>query len=156
MPRGGHIKKRQIIPDPKFNSQLVTRFINCIMRDGKKSSAESIFYKALDIIQDKAKEDPLQVFKQAVTNTKPVLEVKSRRVGGSTYQIPVDVRPNRRVALSIRWLISFARQRKEHSMQERLAAELLDAYNKRGVTIKKKEDTHRMAEANKAFAHYRW
>jgi small subunit ribosomal protein S7 len=126
------------------------------MKDGKKSSAESIFYKALDIIQDKVKDDPLQIFKQAVSNAKPVLEVKSRRVGGSTYQIPVDVRPDRRIALGIRWLISFARQRKEHSMQERLAAELLDAYNKRGATIKKKEDTHRMAEANKAFAHYRW
>ena len=156
MSRARHIKKRRITPDPKFHSQLVARFINSIMKDGKKSLAESILYKALDIIQTKIKEEPLQVFKQAVYNTKPVLEVKSRRVGGSTYQIPVEVRPDRRVALSIRWLISFARQRNEHSMQERLAAELLDAYNKRGATIKKKEDTHRMAEANKAFAHYRW
>ena len=156
MPRCKHIRKRQTIPDPKFNSKLVTRFINCIMKGGKKSLAESIFYKALDIIQAKTKDDPLQVFNQAVTNIKPVLEVKSRRVGGSTYQVPVEVRPDRRIALSIRWLIDFARKRSENSMQERLAAELLDAYNKRGTTIKKREDTHRMAEANKAFAHYRW
>lgn len=156
MPRCKHIKKRQTIPDPKFNSKLVTRFINYIMRDGKKSLAESMFYKALDTIQVKTKEDPLQVFTQAVNNVKPVLEVKSRRVGGSTYQVPVEVRPDRRIALGMRWLIGFARKRGEHSMQERLASELLDAYNKRGLTIKKKEDTHRMAEANKAFAHYRW
>jgi small subunit ribosomal protein S7 len=156
MPRRKNVEKREVLPDPKFNNKLVTKFINCLMRDGKKSLAESIFYKALDIIQTKLNEDPLQVFKQAVQNAKPVVEVKSRRVGGSTYQIPVDVRPARRVSLSIRWLINFARQRKEHTMQERLAAELLDAYHNRGTTIKKKEDTHRMAEANKAFAHYRW
>ncbi len=156
MPRWKLIKKSRVLPDPKFNSKLAARFINCVMKDGKKSLAESILYKALDIIQNKTKEDPLVIFKQAVSNAKPVLEVKSRRVGGSTYQIPVDVRPDRRVALAMRWLIGFARQRSENSMEERLAAELLDAYNKRGATIKKKEDTHKMAEANKAFAHYRW
>jgi small subunit ribosomal protein S7 len=156
MSRRRNIEKREILPDPKFNNKLVAKFINGLMRDGEKSLAESIFYKALDIIQEKLNEDPLEVFKRAVENAKPVVEVKSRRVGGSTYQVPVDVRAARRTSLSIRWLIGFARQRKEHTMQERLAVELMDAYNKRGVTIKKKEDTHRMAEANKAFAHYRW
>ncbi len=156
MPRRKYAKKREIIPDPKFNNRLVARFINSLMRDGKKCLAESIFYKALDIIQDKTKEEPLGVFRQAINNIKPALEVKSRRVGGSTYQVPVEVRPNRRMSLAMRWLINYARQRKEHSMQERLAAELLDAFNNKGATVKKKEDTHRMAESNKAFAHYRW
>ncbi len=156
MPRWKLIKKSRVQPDPKFKSKMVARFINCIMKDGKKSLAESILYRALDIIQDKTQEDPLVVFQQAMSNAKPVLEVKSRRVGGSTYQIPVEVRPDRRVALAMRWLIDFARKRSENSMDERLAAELLDAYNKRGSTIKKKEDTHKMADANKAFAHYRW
>jgi small subunit ribosomal protein S7 len=156
MPRRKNIEKRVVLPDPKFKSKLVTKFINCLMKKGKKSLAESILYKSLDIIQAKTGEDPIEVFKQAVENAKPVVEVKSRRVGGSTYQVPVDVRPRRRESLSIRWLTTYARQRKEHTMQDRLAIELLDAYNKRGTTIKKKEDTHRMAEANKAFAHYRW
>jgi len=156
MPRRREVERREILPDPKFGSRLVAKFINCLMRDGKKSLAESIFYKALDIIEAKTKEDPLKIFKQAVENVKPVIEVKSRRVGGSTYQIPVDVRPERRTSLAIRWLIAYARSRKEHTMQDRLALELLDAAHNRGAAVKKKEDTHRMAEANKAFAHYRW
>ena len=156
MPRRKYAKKREIIPDPKFNNRLVARFINSLMRDGKKCLAESIFYKALDIIQDKTKGDPLTVFKQAVANVKPMLEVKSRRVGGSTYQIPVDVRQSRRTALAIRWLINFSRQRKGQAFYKSLATELMDAANKKGSAVKKKEDTHRMAEANKAFAHYRW
>lgn len=149
--------KRTVLPDPKYNSVLVAKFINCLMRDGKKSIAEKIFYSALDIIRERTgNRDVLAVFNKAVSNAKPVLEVKSRRVGGSTYQVPVEVRPERRTTLSIRWIIESARQRGEKSMQERLAAELLDAANNRGNAIKKKEDTHKMAEANKAFAHYRW
>jgi len=150
-------EKRNVLPDPKYNSVLVAKFINCLMKEGKKSIAENIFYGALDLIRDRTgNRDVLAVFNKAVSNAKPVLEVKSRRVGGSTYQVPVEVRPERRTALSIRWLIEYARQRGEKSMQERLAAELLDAANNKGNTIKKKEDTHKMAEANKAFAHYRW
>lgn len=149
-------EKREILPDPKYNSKLVSRFISVILKDGKKSTAEKIFYGALDILTEKTGADPLKVFKTAVENVKPLLEVKPRRVGGATYQVPMEVRPHRKVALALRWIISYARDRKEKTMRERLAAELLDAYNNTGSSIKKKEDTHRMAEANRAFAHYRW
>lgn len=156
MPRRREVPKREVLPDPKFNNKLVSKFITGLMYCGKKSLAESIFYNAMDIVQDKTKSDPLVVFKQAVANVKPVLEVKSRRVGGSTYQIPVEVRSDRRIALAIRWLIYFSRQRKGRPMDECLAMEILDAANNKGPAVKKREDTHKMAEANKAFAHYRW
>jgi small subunit ribosomal protein S7 len=156
MPRKGEVPKRDILPDPKYKSKLVSKFINCMMNDGKKSVSESIMYKAFEIIEIKTKEPPLKIFEKAMDNVKPIIEVKSRRVGGSTYQVPVEVRRSRRRALGIRWLIAFARKRSEKTMPERLAAELMDAANQRGAAIKKKEDTHRMAEANKAFAHYRW
>ena len=156
MPRRREVKKREILPDPKYREVLVAKFIDVLMRRGKKSLAEGIFYDSLEILKDKSKDDPLKVFKQAMDNVKPVVEVKSRRVGGATYQVPVEVRPNRRTSLASRWIIQFAKERPEKSMQERLAAEFLDAANNRGAAIKKKEDTHRMAEANKAFAHYRW
>lgn len=156
MARRREAEKREILPDPKYNSKLVSRFINVIMKDGKKSVAEKIFYGALDIIKDKTGSDPLKVFKTAVDNVKPVLEVKPRRVGGATYQVPMEVKPQRRIALALRWIATYARARKEKTMKERLAAELLDAYNNTGSSIKKKEDTHKMAEANRAFAHYRW
>ena len=149
-------EKREILPDPRFQSTLVTKFINSMMHDGKKSKAENIFYRSLAIVEEKTGQPALNVFKQAVNNAKPALEVKSRRVGGATYQVPVEVRPDRRTALALRWLIGFARERSEKTMQERLAAELIAAYRNEGSTIKKKEDTHRMAEANRAFAHYRW
>ncbi len=156
MPRRRVVQKRAILPDPKFGDKLVAKFINNIMRCGKKSNAETILYKAFDTIQEKTKQDPLKIFKQAVENTKPVLEVRSRRVGGATYQVPIEVRYERRQSLAIRWLLGFSLKRNEHSMHEKLAAELLDAANNRGATIKKREDTHKMADANKAFAHYRW
>ncbi|MEW6686430.1 MAG: 30S ribosomal protein S7 [Candidatus Edwardsbacteria bacterium] len=156
MPRRRRPVKREILPDPKYHDLLVTQFVNCIMRRGKKNLAERIFYNALDLIAEKTKQDPLAIFRQAVNNAKPVLEVKPRRVGGATYQVPVEVRSNRRIALAIRWLITFTKQRPEHTMEERLAGELLAASKNEGATIKKKEDTHRMAEANKAFAHYRF
>ncbi len=156
MPRGGAVTKREVLPDPLYNSQLVTKFVNCLMRDGKKSVAEKILYDALEIIRERGEEDPLKVFKKAIENVKPAVEVKSRRVGGSTYQVPVEVRPNRRLALSLRWLLNSAQSRGEKTMKQRLAGELMDAAQNRGVAIKKREDTHRMAEANKAFAHYRW
>ena len=156
MPRRREVPKREIIPDPKYQSRLVAKFVNGLMRRGKKSTAEQIMYNALDIIADRTKEDPVRVFEKAVDLSKPMVEVKSRRVGGSTYQVPVEIRPERRTALSIRWLIGFARSRGEKSMHAKLAAELMDAANGRGASVKKKEDTHRMAEANKAFAHYRW
>jgi small subunit ribosomal protein S7 len=156
MPRRREVPKRDILPDPKFSNKLVGKFMNCLMEEGKKSVAELIMYGAFDIIKDKTGGDPLKVFKSAVENVKPAVEVKSRRVGGASYQVPVDIRPSRRVALGIRWLITFARKRGEKTMRERLAAELMDAANNTGTSIKKKEDTHRMAEANKAFAHYRW
>ncbi|MBW1742877.1 MAG: 30S ribosomal protein S7 [Deltaproteobacteria bacterium] len=156
MPRKREIPKRPTMPDPKYKSKLVSKFINCLMVDGKKSVAESILYDALGIIETKIKEPPLKVFEKAMENAKPRVEVKSRRVGGSTYQVPVEVRSTRQTALGIRWLISFARKRPEKSMSQRLAAELMDAAGHRGATMKKREDTHRMAEANKAFAHYRW
>jgi len=156
MPRRGLIPKREVLPDPLFQSPLVTRFINCMMIQGKKSTAEQIFYGAMETVQERTKEDPLKVFRRAIDNVKPALEVKSRRVGGSNYQVPIEVRPQRRMALAMRWLIGYARQRSEKSMHEKLANELMDAAAGRGAAFKKKEDTHRMAEANKAFAHYRW
>jgi small subunit ribosomal protein S7 len=156
MPRRKVAVKRPVMPDPFFEEALVTRFINSIMRDGKKSTAEKIFYGAMDIIRARSNDDPLKVFKRAVDNVKPYLEVKSRRVGGATYQVPIEVRSERSVALSIRWLINNARARRENTMKERLAAEFMDASNNTGASVKKKEDTHKMAEANKAFSHYRW
>ena len=156
MPRKGDVPKRQILPDPKYHDVVVAKFVNNLMRRGKKSLAERVFYNAMDIIAAKTEEDPLSVFKKALENVRPQVEVKSRRVGGSTYQVPVEVRPGRRQALAMRWLILYARGRGEDSMDRRLAAELMDAANNRGTAVKKREDTHRMAEANKAFAHYRW
>jgi small subunit ribosomal protein S7 len=148
--------RREILPDPKYGSRLVAKFVNMMMKGGKKSISERIMYGALASMEDRAKQDALKLFKSAVDNCKPAVEVKSRRVGGSTYQVPVEVRPDRRVALSMRWLIGAARRRAEKSMAEKLAGELLDASNNRGTAVKKREDTHKMAEANKAFAHYRW
>jgi len=156
MPRRREVPKRVIAPDPKYNSVLAAKFINGLMRKGKKSLARRIFYDALDVIEKRTKKDPFKIFEQAVENVKPIVEVRSRRVGGATYQVPVEVRPERRQALAIRWLVGFARKRNEKSMALRLAGEILDAYNERGGAFKKREDTHRMAEANKAFAHYRW
>jgi small subunit ribosomal protein S7 len=156
MPRGRTVPKRSWEPDPQYNSTLVTRFINALMLKGKKSVSEDIFYKAMEQIRERTGEDPSAVFNRAISNVKPVLEVKPRRVGGSTYQIPIEVPQRRRTALAIRWLITFTRKRHEKTLTEKLAAELIDAANNTGATIKKKEDTHRMAEANKAFAHYRW
>jgi len=156
MPRRREIAKRDVLPDPKYGSKLVAKFINNIMRKGKRSVAEQILYESFDIIAQRSKQDPLEIFQKALDNVKPVLEVKSRRVGGSTYQVPVEVRSSRRVALAIRWIISYSQARSEKSMTQKLAGELMDAANNRGASVKKKEDTHRMAEANKAFAHYRW
>ncbi|MGE5529642.1 MAG: 30S ribosomal protein S7 [Patescibacteria group bacterium] len=156
MPRRGSISKREITPDPFHNSRLVTQFINKIMYSGKRGVAERIFYAALERIKEKTGKDPIETFQQAVKNVMPVLEVKPRRVGGATYQVPVEVRPERRTALAIRWLVTNARNRAERTMEEKLAGELLDAAQGLGNSIKKKEDTHKMAEANKAFAHYRW
>ena len=156
MPRRREVATREVPPDPKYKSPLVSKFINSIMLRGKKSVAEGILYGAMEIIQERTKEDPLKVFEKAVNNVKPVLEVRSRRVGGATYQVPTEVRPERRTALAIRWIRTYARERSEKSMKEKLAAELIDAANNRGGAIKKREDVHKMAEANKAFAHYRW
>ena len=156
MPRRRVAEKREILPDPKYNSKVVSKFISIIMEHGKKSTAENICYGAFDVIKDKTGNDPLKVFKAALENVKPVLEVKPRRVGGATYQVPIEIRPQRRMALAFRWLITYSRGRGEKTMRERLAGELLDAFNNSGSSIKKKEDTHKMAEANKAFAHYRW
>jgi small subunit ribosomal protein S7 len=156
MPRRRDVPKRKITPDPKYKDKLVAKFTNSVMLGGKKSVAEGIVYGAFDIIQSRFKEDPLEVFRKALDNVKPKLEVKSRRVGGATYQVPVEVRPERRVSLAMRWIVLYSRDRGEKSMRERLAAELVDASQMRGNTIKKKDDTHKMAEANKAFAHYRW
>jgi len=156
MPRRREIAKREILPDPKYNSVLVAKFINNLLKKGKKSVANSIMYGAFDIISERTKDVPLDVFQRAVDNVKPVLEVKSRRVGGSTYQVPTEVSQSRRMALAIRWLIGSARNRSEKTMREKLAGELLDAANNRGVAVKKREDTHKMAEANKAFAHFRF
>ncbi|MBW2576411.1 MAG: 30S ribosomal protein S7 [Deltaproteobacteria bacterium] len=156
MPRRREVPERIIIPDSKYNNKLVSKFIKSIMRDGKKSTAEKILYDAFDIIEKKTKESSVKIFEQAIENVKPMIEVKSRRVGGSTYQVPTEIRPSRKTALGIRWIIGFARKRSEKGMVDKLAAEFLDASNKRGAAVKKKEDTHKMAEANKAFAHYRW
>lgn len=157
MARRRTAEKREILPDPKFNDILVSRFVNCLLRRGKKSLAERVFYSALDTIGEKIKdEEPLRVFKKAVDNAAPHLEVRSRRVGGATYQVPVEVSHSRRLALSMRWLIGNAKSRPGKSMAEKLTAELLDAYGSQGGAVKKKEEVHRMAEANKAFAHYRW
>ena len=156
MPRRREVKKRDIIPDSKYRDVLVQKFINRMMLNGKKSLAEKIFYQAMDEIEKKAKEDPLKVFKKAVENIKPMIEVKSRRVGGATYQVPVEVRSARRTSLALRWIVKYTRTRGERGMVKKLAGELLDAANNKGASIKKKEDTHKMAEANKAFAHYRW
>ncbi len=148
-------QKRKVLPDPKYKEELVTKFVNCMMKHGKKSAAEKAFYGAMEVIESQGIE-PIDIFKDAVENSKPMLEVKSRRVGGSNYQVPIEIRPDRRQALAIRWLIEFARKRSGKSMKERLASEFVDAANKRGATIKRREDVHKMAEANKAFAHYRW
>lgn len=156
MPRRREVPKRQIIPDPVYRDKLVAKFMNAIMLHGKKSTAEGILYGAFDIISDRFKEEPLDVFRRALDNVKPKLEVKSRRVGGANYQVPVEVRPERRVALAMRWLVQYSRARGEKTMRERLAAEFIDASQNRGGAVKKKDDTHRMADANKAFAHYRW
>ncbi len=156
MPRKGKVPKRDILPDPKYHSKLISKFVHGIMWEGKKSTAETILYDALDIVGKKLSEEPLKIFERAVENVKPVLEVRSRRVGGSTYQVPVEIRPERRQALAIRWIIQYARSRSEKSMKEKLAAEFMDAASNRGSSVKKREDTHKMAEANKAFAHYRW
>jgi len=156
MPRRREVPVRPILPDAKFENKLVAKFIKSIMRDGKKSTAEKILYGAFDIIEEKTKESPVKLFEQAVENVRPQIEVKSRRVGGSTYQVPTEMRPSRRTALGIRWIIGFARKRSEKGMASKLAAELMDAASNRGASVKKREDTHKMAEANKAFAHFRW
>ena len=156
MPRRREVEKRKILPDPKFQDRLVAKFINDLMRQGKKSTAEQICYGAFGQVEAKLKDDPLKIFKKALDNVKPVVEVKSRRVGGATYQVPVEVRQDRRVALAMRWLIEYSRGRGEKTMMEKLAGEIMDAANNRGNAVKKREDTHKMAEANKAFAHYRW
>ncbi|MEF3698955.1 30S ribosomal protein S7 [Desulfolutivibrio sp.] len=156
MPRKGPVPKRSVLPDPKYGSQLITKFINRLMHDGEKSIAEGLFYRAVDVLAEKAGEDPLKAFEKALGNVRPHMEVKPRRVGGATYQVPMEVRPERQVTLAIRWVINYARSRGEKGMADKLSGELLDAYNNRGGAVKKREDTHRMAEANKAFAHYRW
>jgi small subunit ribosomal protein S7 len=156
MSRRSKAIKREIIPDYKFNEKLITQFISCLMKSGKRSTAERIFYDSVEMIADKSGQEGLELFRKAVNNVKPVLEVRSRRVGGATYQVPVEVRPNRRTALAIRWIISYANARSGHTMADKLAGELLAASNNEGASIKKKEDTHKMAEANKAFAHFRW
>ena len=156
MPRRREVPKREVLPDPLYQSQLVTKFISSVMKCGKKSTGEGIFYGAMKQIEGKTQDDPLKTFKKALENVKPALEVKSRRVGGSTYQVTVEVKPNRRMSLAIRWIINYSQARGEKTMQDKLAGELLDAANNRGNSVKKREDTHKMAEANKAFAHYRW
>ena len=156
MSRRHRAEKREIVPDPKYKNEVVTKFMNSVMHDGKKSVAEAIVYGAMGIIETKTKQDPLGVFRQALDNVMPQIEVRSRRVGGATYQVPVEVRPDRRQALAIRWLLTAARGRNEKTMTEKLSGELLDAANNRGNAVKKREDTHRMAEANRAFSHYRW
>ena len=156
MPRRGNIAKRDVLPDPLYNSKLVTRLINSVMYDGKKGVAQKIVYDAFDIVKEKTGKDPLEAFEAAMENIMPVLEVKARRVGGATYQVPIEVRPERRETLGLRWVTLYARNRSERTMKERLAGEILDAINEQGGAFKKREDTHKMAEANKAFAHYRW
>ena len=156
MPRKGYIAKREVLPDPVYNSKVVTKLVNNIMLNGKKSVAQKIVYGAFDIVKEKEQRDPLEVFEEALNNIMPVLEVKARRVGGATYQVPLEIRPERRQTLGLRWFVTYARNRHEKTMAEKLAGELIDAVNGNGGAFKKKEDTHRMAEANKAFAHYKW
>lgn len=156
MPRKGYVEKRDVLPDPLYNDKIVTKLINKIMFDGKKGVAQQICYGAFELINNKTGKDPLDVFQQALNNIMPVLEVKGRRVGGATYQVPMEVRPERRLSLGLRWLVLYARKRNERTMVERLAGEILDALNNTGGAVKKKDETHKMAEANKAFAHYRW
>lgn len=156
MPRKGHVSKREKLPDPKYNDLVVERLINRVMLDGKKSTASRIVYGAFDLIESRMKEEALKVFHKAMDNVKPELEVKARRVGGATYQVPVEVRLNRKLSLAIRWILKYAKERSERTMIEKLAGEIIDAYNNKGGSVKKREDTHKMAEANKAFAHYRW
>ena len=156
MPRRGNVPKRDVLPDPLYNSRFVTKLINGIMLDGRKGVAQKVVYGAFDIIRNKTGKEPLEVFTQAMENIMPVLEVKARRVGGATYQVPIEVRPERRQTLGLRWLVSYSRKRGEKTMRERLAGELLDASNNLGSSVKKREDTHKMAESNRAFAHYRW
>jgi small subunit ribosomal protein S7 len=162
MPRKGEVPKRKVLPDPKFTDapadtrRRITKFVNVVMSDGKKATAEQIVYKALDLVAERAKDDPLKVWERALSNVRPKVEVKSRRVGGSTYQVPVDVRPDRSLALGMRWLVEYARDRGEKTMIDRLANEIVDAAQNRGNAVKKREDVHKMADANKAFAHYRW
>ncbi|KUG03182.1 ssu ribosomal protein s7p (s5e) [hydrocarbon metagenome] len=156
MPRKGPVPKRDVLPDPIYNSKIFTKLVNQIMWDGKKSVAESICYGALEIVEKKLSKDPMEVFEVAMKNITPILEVRARRVGGANYQVPIEVRPDRRQTLAIRWLVNYSRKRGEKTMAERLAGELMDAYNSTGGSVKKKEDTHKMAEANRAFAHYRW
>ncbi len=156
MPRRREVPKRKIMPDPKYGDQLVTKFMNIVMLDGKKAVAEKIVYGAFDVVQERTREDPLKIFLRALENCQPNFEVKSRRVGGATYQVPIEVRPDRRMALAMRWLVLFARKRPGKTMRDKLANELIEAAHSRGQAVKKREDVHRMAEANKAFAHYRW
>lgn len=156
MPRKGPVTKRDVLPDPVYNSKLVTRLINRIMIDGKRGVAQTLLYDAFTLIQERTGKDPMEVFEDALKNIMPVLEVKARRVGGSNYQVPVEVKPERRTSLGLRWLVNYSRNRGEKTMEERLAAEIMDAANNTGASVKKREDTHKMAEANKAFAHYRW
>lgn len=156
MPRKGPVTKRDVLPDPLYNSKLVTRLINRIMIDGKRGTAQTILYNAFDLVQERSGKEPMEVFEEALKNIMPVLEVRARRVGGANYQVPVEVRPDRRTTLGLRWLVNYARLRGEKTMEERLANEILDAANNTGAAVKKREDTHKMAEANKAFAHYRW
>ena len=156
MPRKGPVTKRDVLPDPLYNSKLVTRLINRIMLDGKRGTAQTILYDAFKLVQERTGNEPMEVFEAAMKNIMPVLEVKARRVGGANYQVPIEVKPERRTALALRWLVNYSRNRGEKTMQERLAAEIIDASNNTGAAVKKREDTHKMAEANKAFAHYRW
>ncbi|MCL1864431.1 MAG: 30S ribosomal protein S7 [Spirochaetes bacterium] len=148
--------KREVLPDPKYGSKLISKFVNCMMLEGKKGVSETILYKAMDIIEKKTQKNPIEVFVQSLENVKPQIEVKSRRVGGATYQVPIEIRPERRQALGIRWIINYSRNRTEKTMYQRLAGELMDAYNNTGASVKKKEDTHKMADANKAFAHFKF
>lgn len=156
MPRKGPVPKRDVLPDPVYNSKLVTRLVNRIMIDGKKGVAQQLLYNAFDLIRDRSGKDPMEVFEAAIKNIMPVLEVKARRVGGANYQVPIEVKPERRTSLGLRWLVNYSRTRGEKTMEERLAAEIMDAANNTGAAVKKREDTHKMAEANRAFAHYRW
>ncbi|RAU94534.1 30S ribosomal protein S7 [Paenibacillus sp. YN15] len=156
MPRKGPVAKRDVLPDPIYNSKLVTRLVNRIMIDGKKGTAQTILYNAFNLIKERTGKEPMEVFEQAIKNIMPVLEVKARRVGGANYQVPIEVKPERRTSLGLRWLVNYSRLRGEKTMEERLAAEIIDASNNTGASVKKREDTHKMAEANKAFAHYRW